>query len=276
MFSVLPASCTHQSGQLEIIRGTATAKRKLVLELIHTVRAFQAVTERRHEQLRAELARWHGAVGSRSGTPPGDPSIPTARVNEQVQLGLPGARDHSEHLGEELPWVDVDMDDAVDGDEDKDKDAGPDRSSSVELERRSPMESGRSNPVVPSRRSLVEEKRSSPVEPQRSHNTGPGRSSSMEMDSHISVGLKWSSPVARGRSSPAEPRPRWWVPTAGTRGRVAPGLRRAARFLRDGCARLWGWLRGWWRRRCRRPRVFFCQPPWWQHWSQKSNGFHYY
>ena len=98
----------------------ATGTGELILELIRNVRAIQAVTEQCCELLQADLAQWRGALGgvggTCGGTAPGEPSLPPARMEVQVQLGLLGARVWPQCLGAELPWVDADTDKAADGD----------------------------------------------------------------------------------------------------------------------------------------------------------------
>ncbi|KAM9602741.1 uncharacterized protein ACIBXB_003549 [Morphnus guianensis] len=178
----------------------ATDEGELVLQLISTIQAAQAVTEQQCELLQTVLAQRQGTAAGCGGTPPREPPLPSARIEVQVQMGLLGDRVWPQCFGAELPAADADVDKAAGGD----TDVGKERGSLMEWERSIPTELGRSSPVELGRSSPVDVKRSSPVELDRSSPMDVKRSSPVELDRSSPVDVKRSSPVELDRSSPVD------------------------------------------------------------------------
>ena len=204
---------------------------------------------------------------------------PPTKTEEDVPLAV-----WPQSLGEDVPCIDDNVDEAVDGVLHWDRAMSPETLSSMEVERSSSMVSGISTSTGQSVRSLTVLKRSSPV--------GPGRSSPVQMDKRSPTELKSSSPTGPERTSPkglqrtspkgpdrrssiaadiitsmagpgssisaapgsstqAETGPQQRVPTGKAHGRPAPGPCRAGRCLREG----WRRLKACGRRRCRPQRT---------------------
>jgi len=122
----------HPSSPSAMTMGTG----QLVPELI---RAKQVSTEQQCKLLQALLARHRGGagdgVGACGGTPPGELPCPPTKTEEQVQLQQLRARVWPQSPGAQLPWIDEDVDEALDGVLHKDREVGPETLSSMEVER---------------------------------------------------------------------------------------------------------------------------------------------
>ena len=228
----------------------ATVTQNLTEELICIVQGTLIVTRQYQKFLQVMMAKWQEAVCSgthttHTTTPQLSPSPPpgkrSSRKEEQLYPGLLEPRGFPQGLRVELLGADAHMEKMADGDKDQGEDTGPSRSSPAQVGRRSPMGMRKRSPMT------------------------PDRISSMGLGSTIHVGP--------GSSTPADPSPRHHIPVGRARGQAASGPCWAGLCLQEGCSRLWGCPKAWWRCHCRLHCVRFCEPPRWQRCSHKSNGF---
>ena len=177
---------------------------RLIPAFICAIRANQVSTEQQHELLRELRAQRQGGEGGDreawGGIPPGEPSLPHTKTEEQVHLAV-----WPQSLAVDLPWKDEDVDEAVDGVLHWDRAVGLETFSSMEVERSSSMALASSRSMGQSVRIAIVSKRSSPMEPGR-------RSPGMQLDKRSPIVQKKNRPVERKtspttlkRSSPMGP-----------------------------------------------------------------------